>query len=192
MKIQNFRYFQDDIRVYTYVVTNEKIRVKIVKEKQEVLLMKLEIGKAAPEFDLPSHKGGNISLSSLKGKKVLIYFYPKDDTPGCTKEACSFRDAFADILAKNVVVLGVSKDDISSHIKFAWKYHLTFDLLSDTAGEVVEKYGVWVEKNNYGKKYMGIERSSFLINESGNLEKVWERVKPEEHIDEVLEYLESK
>lgn len=153
--------------------------------------MKPTAGQIAPDFELPSNKGGYISLSSLKGQKVILYFYPKDDTPGCTKEACSFRDVFSELTERRIIVLGISKDDINSHNRFAEKYHLPFILLSDISGETVEKYGVWVEKNNYGKKYMGIERTTFLIDEQGVVRKVWEKVNPEKHISDIIEYLEQ-
>lgn len=151
--------------------------------------MKPAIGQPAPDFDLPSNHEHNISLASLKGRKVILYFYPKDDTPGCTREACSFRDAFPELTAKGIEVIGISKDPTASHDKFAKKYHLPFTLLSDDTGETVEKYGVWVQKSFLGKKYMGIERSTFLIDECGLLEKIWEKVNPEDHMEEILEYL---
>src|SRR4029079_4266849 len=123
----------------------------------------IEEGKPAPSFSLPSTDGKTISLAGLKGKKVVLYFYPKDDTPGCTKEACAFRDAFADYKKAGAVLLGVSPDDLESHEKFRGKYELPFTLLADTGHAVAEKYGVWKEKLNYGKKYMGIERTTFVI-----------------------------
>ncbi len=153
--------------------------------------MKPEIGQNAPKFNLPSNRGVNISLDSFKGTKVILYFYPKDDTPGCTKEACNFRNAFSGFTDRGVEVIGVSRDDTVSHEKFATKFNLPFTLLSDVTGETVENYGVWVEKNNYGKKYMGIERSTFLINENGVIEKIWVKVNPDEHIDEILDYLDK-
>ena len=151
--------------------------------------MKPAIGQPAPDFDLPSNLGYNISLESLKGKKIILYFYPKDNTPGCTKEACSFRDAFADLEELGVVVLGVSRDNTESHKRFAGRYGLPFTLLSDTSGEVSEKYGVLVEKSNFGIKLKGIERSTFLIDEEGKVKMIWEKVKPDKHINDIIGYL---
>ncbi|MCX7923405.1 MAG: thioredoxin-dependent thiol peroxidase [Clostridia bacterium] len=153
--------------------------------------MKPEIGKAAPDFDLPSNKGYNITLDSLKGKKIILYFYPKDNTPGCTKEACAFRDIFSEFTERGIEVIGISKDSIKSHDKFAVKHSLPFTLLSDTDGTTVEKYGVWVEKKLYGRKYMGIERSTFLIDENGLLEKIWENVSPDKHIGQILSHINN-
>ncbi len=143
------------------------------------------VGTAAPAFTMPTDSGGEISLAALKGKKVVLYFYPKDDTSGCTKEACAFRDALPDFTGIDAVVIGVSKDSAASHDKFKKKYELTFPLASDTSG-VCEAYGVWVEKSMYGKKYMGIERATFLIDASGKIAKVWNKVKVDGHAAEVL------
>ncbi len=144
-------------------------------------------GDKAPEFSLPDQSGKIHKLADYHGKKVVLYFYPKDDTPGCTKEACSFRDSFADFKEAGIVVLGVSVDDEKSHAKFAEKYDLPFTLLADKDKKVVEKYGVWGEKNMYGKKYMGTNRVTFLIGEDGKIVKVFDKVKPDEHAKEVLE-----
>jgi thioredoxin-dependent peroxiredoxin len=151
----------------------------------------LEVGKKAPSFKLKNQDGKIISLTALKGKKVVLYFYPKDDTPGCTKEACSFRDEFPKFGYLNAVILGVSPDSAESHKKFIAKYKLPFDLLSDENKEVVEKYEVWKEKNNYGKKYMGVERTTYIIDENGLIIKIFNRVKVEGHSAEIQEVLEN-
>ena len=140
----------------------------------------------AYDFTLPADNGEMIKLSNYKGKKVILYFYPKDSTPGCTTEACSFRDNFERLIAKNVIILGVSKDSIKKHENFKRKNNLPFLLLSDENGDVCEKYGVWKEKINFGKKYFGIERSTFLIDEKGNIVKEWRKVKVKGHVDEIL------
>lgn len=148
--------------------------------------MTIDVGSNAPDFTLPTDGGGSLTLSSLKGRKVILYFYPKDDTPGCTKEACAFQQALPDFSGANAVVVGISKDDQKSHDKFKTKYSLAFTLVSDGDGTVCEAYGVWVEKSNYGKKYMGIERSTFLIDEKGAIAKVWRKVKVDGHAEQVL------
>jgi thioredoxin-dependent peroxiredoxin len=145
-----------------------------------------QAGDPAPPFDLPASTGGRISLESLKGKPVVLYFYPKDDTPGCTAEACAFRDMKTPYAVTGAVVLGVSADDLPSHQKFAQKYGLTFPLLSDPDHKVSEAYGVWGEKKNYGRTYMGITRATFLIDGDGDIHQVWPKVKVEGHADEVL------
>jgi peroxiredoxin Q/BCP len=146
-------------------------------------------GRKAPDFSLPDQDGKEHRLSDYRGKPVVLYFYPKDDTPGCTKEACSFRDNFTEFKKAGVEVLGVSADDAKSHAKFRQKYNLPFTLLSDTGRKVVEDYGVWVEKLNYGKKYWGVARTTFLIDENGEIVHVFEKVKPEQHAREVLDKL---
>jgi len=148
--------------------------------------MTVDVGQKAPDFTMPTNGGGNVSLAGLKGKKVVLFFYPKDDTPGCTKEACSFRDSLPDFTGVDAVVIGVSKDSAASHDKFAKKYELTFTLASDEKTDVAERYGMWVEKSMYGKKYMGMERSSVLIDGEGVIRAVWRKVKPETHAAEVL------
>jgi len=148
--------------------------------------MPLNVGDPAPDFSLPSDSGGTVSLQSLRGAKVILYFYPKDNTSGCTKEACAFRDAQPDFSAANAVVLGVSKDSVASHDKFKAKHDLPFTLLSDEDGKVCEAYGVWVEKSMYGRKYMGIERATFLIDENGILQEIWRKVKVAGHAEAVL------
>ncbi len=147
------------------------------------------LNKPAPTFTLPDQDGNTHSLSDYRGKKVLLYFYPKDDTPGCTVEACSFRDRLNELKDKGVQVLGMSVDTVKSHKKFAEKFQLNFPLLADENKDVVNQYGVWVEKSMYGKKYMGIQRDSFLIDENGVVVKHYEKVKPEVHVDEVMKDL---
>ncbi len=146
----------------------------------------IEEGKPAPGFELTSDSGETVSLESLRGRPVVLYFYPKDDTPGCTAQACGIRDAWGEFERAGAVVLGVSPDDESSHVKFKEKYGLQFPLLADTDHEVAERYGVWKEKKNYGKTYMGIERSTFVIDADGKVAKVMRRVKPDTHADDVL------
>lgn len=143
-------------------------------------------GNKAPDFTAKDQNGNKVRLSDLRGQRVVLYFYPKDDTPGCTKEACSFRDASDVYAAKGIKVLGVSIDDEKSHQKFIAKYALPFDLLADTDKKIVEKYGVWGEKSMYGKKYMGSLRKTFLIDEDGKIVKIFDKVKVSEHADEVL------
>jgi peroxiredoxin Q/BCP len=149
----------------------------------------VEEGKPAPDFELATDSGKKVKLSSLRGKNVVLYFYPKDDTPGCTAQACAIRDSMADFEARNAVVLGVSPDDEGSHRKFKEKYSLPFTLLADPGHEVAEEYGVWVEKRNDGKTYKGIERSTFVIDPEGKVKKVLRRVDPQTHADEVLALL---
>jgi len=149
----------------------------------------LKIGDKAPEFSLPSSDRSTSSLKDFKGKKVVLYFYPKDDTSGCTKEACSFRDNLARVRKKGAVILGISADSIHSHGKFIEKYDLTFPLLSDESKETIKAYGVWKEKSMYGRKYMGIERTTFIIDEKGKIAHIFPKVKVEGHTDEVLQKL---
>jgi peroxiredoxin Q/BCP len=149
-----------------------------------------EIGKTAPDFTLPSTTGEPVSLRQFKGKKtVILYFYPKDDTPGCTKEACDFRDGADEFEKNNVVVLGVSTDDMETHMKFKEKQRLPFPLLSDPDAIVSKMFGVYKQKNLYGKKYMGIERTTFVIDRSGRIAQIYPRVKVEGHIKDVLEFV---
>jgi len=151
----------------------------------------LDEGKKAPVFTLNNQDGKSISLKDFNGKKVVLYFYPKDDTSGCTKEACSFRDGLPEFNNLNAVILGVSPDSVESHKKFAEKYNLPFTLLSDEPREIIEKYDVWKEKNNYGKKYMGVERTTFLIDENGMIKKIFRKVKVDGHDQELLEALKK-
>jgi peroxiredoxin Q/BCP len=146
----------------------------------------LEAGKKAPAFSLPSVSGGKVALKDFTGKKVVLYFYPKDNTPGCTQEACDFRDNMSRVQSAGAVVLGVSADSIISHEKFREKYGLPFELLSDESHEMMEKYGVWKEKMNYGRTYMGIERTTVLIDEQGVVSHIWSKVKVKGHVDQVL------
>jgi peroxiredoxin Q/BCP len=147
--------------------------------------MSLEIGDAAPDFTMPASGGRTVSLKGLKGKPVVLYFYPKADTPGCTKEACAFQEALPQLGKIGVEVIGVSKDPMKPIEKFAAKYNLSFPLASDAEAGVAEAYGVWVEKSMYGKKYMGMERSTFLIDAKGKIARIWPKVKVDGHAVEV-------
>jgi len=149
----------------------------------------LKVGQKAPDFTVLNDKGEKVKLSDLKGKKVDQYFYPTDDTSGCTKEACAFRDGIDQIKKRGAVVLGVSADSVESHQKFKNKFDLNFPLLADTDKKIVEAYGTWKEKSMYGKKYMGIERTTFIIDEQGKISHIFPKVKVDEHYDEVLEAL---
>jgi len=149
--------------------------------------MSLKVGDKAPDFTLPSDGGGKVSLKALKGKAVVLYFYPKDDTSGCTAEACAFRDALPDFSKATAAVIGISRDSVASHDKFKTKYELPFPLASDADGKVCEAYGTWVEKSTYGRKYMGIERATFLIDGKGVIRHIWRKVKVPGHAAEILE-----
>jgi peroxiredoxin Q/BCP len=151
----------------------------------------IEEGKPAPDFELPTDGGETIKLSELRGKPVVLYFYPKDDTPGCTTQACGIRDAYGEFEKAGAVVLGVSPDSEKSHGKFKSKYELPFTLLADTDHSVAEQYGVWGQKSFAGKKYMGVNRSTFVIDADGNVKRVMLDVKPANHADDVLEALGS-
>jgi peroxiredoxin Q/BCP len=146
----------------------------------------VEEGKPAPDFELTSDSGEHVKLSALRGQPVVLYFYPKDDTPGCTTQACGIRDVYSDFRERGAVVLGVSPDDEASHVKFKEKYSLPFTLLADPDHQVADEYGVWKERNLYGKKSMGIERSTFVIDAEGNVAKEMRRVKPDTHAADVL------
>ena len=148
--------------------------------------MTLAIGDQAPDFTMAADGGGEVSLVGLKGKSVILYFYPKDDTPGCTKEACGFRDALPDFSGINAEIIGVSKDPVAKHDKFKAKYDLPFTLGADADGSVCEAYDTWVEKSLYGRKYMGIERATFLIDGAGVLREIWRKVKVKGHVEAVL------
>ena len=152
----------------------------------------LEVGTKAPEFTLPDKDGNPVSLTDFAGKKVVLYFYPKDNTPGCTRQACTFAGAYEDFKKINAVVIGVSKDSVASHQKFAEKHGLPFILLSDPELTAIQAYGVWQEKKLYGKVSMGVVRSTFVINENGMIEKVMPKVKPDTNAMEILEYLTAK
>ena len=153
--------------------------------------MTVTVGKPAPDFTLPTDGGGKISLKGLRGKNVVIYFYPKDDTSGCTAEACGFRDQLPKFGKINATVIGISRDSVASHDKFKAKHELPFTLASDDKGTVTERYGVWVEKSLYGRKYMGIERATFLIDEKGVVRQQWRKVKVAGHVDDVLKAVKA-
>ena len=155
----------------------------------KLLKLKLKEGDKAPDFKAAKTDGRSVSLSEYKGKNVVLYFYPRDDTPGCTKEACAFRDEFASFKRNDTVVLGVSTDSSKSHAKFAEKYKLPFTLLADEDRKIVEAYGVWGQKSFLGRKYMGTHRITFLIGPDGRIKKIWPTVKPADHVKEVLEAL---
>lgn len=148
--------------------------------------MTLQAGDRAPAFSLKDDNGQTVSLDQFKGKTVVLYFYPKDETPGCTREACDFRDSMTKFQRKDVVILGVSKDSVDSHKKFKNNHELPFPLLADENTEVCQKYGVWGERRMMGKKYMGIERTTFIIDKAGNVQHIWRGVKVEGHIEDIL------
>lgn len=150
----------------------------------------LKNGDIAPDFTLLDSEGNTVSLSDFKGNKVIIYFYPKDDTSGCTKEACNFRDNYSQLKEKNVVVIGISKDSVSSHVKFKNKYDLPFILLSDPNHQVIETYGAYGEKKMYGRTCMGTIRMTYLVSEEGLILKIYDKVKPDKHVEEILKDLD--
>lgn len=152
-------------------------------------MKELSEGQKAPEFTANDQNGKSVSLSNFAGKNIILYFYPKDDTPGCTAEACSFRDNYESLLAEGFEVLGVSTDDEKSHLKFIGKYNLPFSLIADTEKKIVEAYGVWVEKNMYGKKYMGVSRKTFIIDKNGMIRKIIDKVDTKNSSAQVLEIL---
>ena len=152
----------------------------------------LEVGTKAPEFALPDKSGNIVRLSDFLGKKVVLYFYPKDNTPGCTRQACAFARSYGEFEERNAAVIGISKDSAASHLKFAQKYELPFVLLSDPELQAIQAYGVWQEKKLYGKVSMGVVRSTYLINEDGIIEKVMPKVKPDTNAGEILAYLAGK
>ncbi|NSL52119.1 thioredoxin-dependent thiol peroxidase [Calidifontibacillus erzurumensis] len=153
--------------------------------------MTVEIGSKAPDFELPASNGETVKLSDFRGKHVVLYFYPKDMTPGCTTEACDFRDKHESFAELNAVILGVSPDPLDRHAKFIEKYDLPFLLLADEEHKAAEAYGVWTLKKNFGKEYMGIERSTFIIDKEGTLVKEWRKVKVKGHVEEALEYIKE-
>jgi peroxiredoxin Q/BCP len=151
----------------------------------------LEIGSQAPDFTLPTDGDGEVTMSALKGAPVVLYFYPKDDTSGCTKEACDFRESYAEFTKRNVTILGASPDPVKKHNKFKTKYDLPFSLVSDEEKGMLDAYNVWVEKSMYGRKYMGVERSTFLIDAQGKIQAVWRKVKVPGHVEAVLKTLDA-
>ena len=153
--------------------------------------MTVEVGQTAPDFTLKANNGEEVSLSDFRGKNVVLYFYPKDMTPGCTTEACDFRDHHEAFEGLDTVILGVSPDPVDRHTKFIEKYDLPFLLLADEDHEVAETYGVWKEKKNFGKEYMGIERSTFVIDKEGKLIKEWRKVRVKDHVEEALQYIKE-
>lgn len=151
----------------------------------------LKVGDKAPDFNLPSDGGGTVKLADYKGRPLVLYFYPKDDTPGCTKEACDFTANIKSFEKLDCAVIGVSKCSVKKHDKFKEKYNLTFPLASDENGDVCERYGTWMEKSMYGRKYMGIDRATFLIDKDGKIAAIWRKVSVPGHIDEVMEALKE-
>jgi peroxiredoxin Q/BCP len=151
----------------------------------------IKIGDKAPDFNLPGDGGTEVRLADYRGRRVILYFYPKDDTPGCTAESCDFRDNLKALERLNSAVIGISKDSVQKHEKFKAKYKLNFPLASDESDTVCERYGVWTEKSMYGKKYMGIERSTFLIDEKGKIAALWRKVKVRGHVEEIRKTLEE-
>ncbi len=151
----------------------------------------LDVGDVAPDFTLPTDGGGEMTLSSMRGKKVVLYFYPKDDTSGCTKEACDFREKISEFEKAGAVVLGMSPDGVKKHDKFKAKYDLPFSLIADEEKTALQAYGVWVEKSMYGRKYMGVERTTFLIDADGSIQSVWRKVKVPGHVDAVLDSVQA-
>lgn len=151
----------------------------------------LQPGDKAPNFSMPTNEGNTVSLADYAGRKLVLYFYPKDDTPGCTTEACNFRDNLPKFEKINAAILGVSKDSVAKHEKFVGKFSLTFPLAADEDGSVCEAYGTWGEKSMYGKKYMGIDRATFLIDENGTILNVWRKVKVPGHVDEVMQAIKD-
>ncbi len=151
----------------------------------------LEAGVKAPDFTLEDANGNKVSLSDFKGKRVVLYFYPKDNTPGCTRQACAFKNAYDGFKAEDIAVIGISKDSVKSHVNFAEKYELPFIILSDEELTAIKAYDVWQEKKNYGKTYMGVERTTYIIDKDGIIEKVYKRAKPDSNAAEILEYIEK-
>lgn len=153
--------------------------------------MSIEVGSPAPDFTLPADGGASVTLSAFRGRPVILYFYPKDDTSGCTKEACGFRDLFPDFSSADAVVIGVSKDGVKSHDKFKEKYQLPFSLVADEDTTLAQAYGVWVEKSMYGRKYMGMDRATFLIDQEGVVRQIWRKVKVTGHVEAVLKAVKA-
>jgi peroxiredoxin Q/BCP len=162
------------------------------KTMAKEIALKLKEGDPAPGFSAATNGGGKIALADFAGKNVILYFYPRDDTPGCTKEACAFRDHYAEFKQKGAIVLGVSPDPVKSHARFVAKYELPFTLLADEDKQIVQAYGVWGQKSFMGRKYLGVHRVTLLIGPDGRIKKIWPKVKPGEHAEEVLAALEFK
>ena len=177
------------VQTTTKTASPKKTKKSSQAGHQAVSTRDLHIGDLAPAFSLPDDTGQMVNSSELRGKKVVVYFYPKDDTPGCTTEACSFRDGMQDLRKNEAVVFGVSADSVSSHRKFSEKFQLNFPLLSDESKAMIQAYGVWKEKTLYGRKYMGIERTTVVINEDGIIRKIFPKVKVNGHFTEVLQSL---
>jgi thioredoxin-dependent peroxiredoxin len=151
----------------------------------------LQAGQQAPDFNLLNEKGENVTLADFRGQNVVLYFYPKDDTPGCTTQACSYRDNFSEFVKRGYQIIGISKDDLKSHQKFLEKYELNFTLLSDPETTVIQEYGCWKEKSLYGKKYMGTARTTFILDETGKIVKIFENVDPKADVQQVLTFIDS-
>lgn len=174
----------------TYALCTEAEDVTLWTNRKELIMSAVQEGSPAPDFKLPASTGGEISLQDFHGKQIVVlYFYPKDMTPGCTREACSFRDLGGEFAEAGAMILGISADDLQSHAKFADKHQLSFPLLSDLNGLVAQQYGVWKEKNLYGKKRMGVERTTFVIDKQGIVRKVYPKVKVDDHAETVLEFV---
>ena len=170
--------------------TRPKSTLSKAKVTSKPRVIELKVGQKAPSFSLPDQTGKLVRLADYRGQKVILYFYPKDDTSGCTKEACAFRDSIEEIQDNGAVVLGVSPDSVESHKKFVGKYELNFPLLSDANKTVVQAYGVWKEKSMYGRKYMGVERTTFVIDQYGKIDEIFRKVHVDGHIEEVLSELD--
>jgi peroxiredoxin Q/BCP len=155
------------------------------------IMSELKVGDKAPDFNLPGDGNSTVNLSDYKGRTVVLYFYPKDDTPGCTKEACGFNENLKAFEKLDAAVIGLSKDSVKKHDKFKQKFGLNFPLASDETGEVCEKYGTWIEKSMYGRKYMGIDRATFLIDPQGNIAQIWRKVSVTGHVDEVTKAIQE-
>lgn len=160
-------------------------------DAQDAPEVNLQVGDQAPDFTLPTNGDGEISLSSLKGQKIVLYFYPKDDTPGCTKESCAFNENLSAFNKINTQVIGLSKCSVKKHDKFVKKYDLNFLLASDENNDTCERYGTWIQKSMYGRKYMGIDRATFLIDETGKIAHIWRKVKVPEHVEGVMKTLQD-
>ena len=189
LKSQGVNPVSSRVQAKTKKASPQKRKKPSQSGQRTVSTRELKIGDLAPAFSLPDDTGRMVNSSELRGKKVVVYFYPKDDTPGCTTEACSFRDGIEDLKKRGAVVFGVSADSVSSHRKFSEKFQLNFPLLSDETKAMIQAYGVWKEKSLYGRKYMGIERTTVVINEDGTIRKIFPKVNVNGHFSEVLQAL---